>query len=538
MMTEKGSIIDHYTILLTLDADMGLYAAIDGKLGREVLLWKAQMADLPPLHIAQKRAQLDFPLLPRVLNIGGEDQVEYVVYDLRPESLKRTQDVTNFTPSQALRFVESYIELQQYVTKYGIVLDDAALWLDADYLPILPVFTSTTGANAAKLNLKNLNQLLGYVLRHNDEGRLPIPLEAFKHRAQQGRFEDVDTWLVAFREAVQQSKVNADTNPVFHPPEPRPLPKTSDTQPRMVQATSSVKGTQIPCAASALLLVTVLALLGSIALATAVFVDRQESQQTTVSTTAAYASATAVIIVNENPAIPTPVFTRQVSTPSTVVETPVALADDGNAGANIFTPTYTFAPPSPLPPTSTATLTQTWTPSFTPTVTLTPSATLTFTLTPTGTLTPSATPTATITPTSPFTAIPFPDGRRLQLYFDENSFYIYNPSNTELLTAQITLQSIDSAGNLTGNSFSGSLWAQFYRAVEPSKCVAIEITQSSPWLRPSVCSDYNAIITPQRSASTTFWLARAGTSAFRVLWQERVIGECSLQRGICDIYFP
>lgn len=298
-----------------------------------------------------------------------------------------------------------------------------------------------------------------------------------------------------------------------------------------------------------LLLVMVGAIGGMVAFAAFALVDYQEQLQRTPDGTDPPLDIATPLLVEG----PTERATDTATFPATVTIAPsstatimpeseaVAIAQDGTIGP---TSTFTLAPPTQLPPTATATLIHTPTPTNTPTATYTPSRTPTPTTTPsptttpTLTLTPSSTPTPTITPTSPFTAIPYPDGRRMQLYFDANSFYIYNPTSTELRTENITLEGLTAQGQPTGKRFSGRLWAQFYAGLEPGKCVAIEITQSSPWLRPAACQDYNAIITPQRSARTTFWLNDDETVAFRVLWRDELIGACSLQRGICDIYFP
>lgn len=303
-----------------------------------------------------------------------------------------------------------------------------------------------------------------------------------------------------------------------------------------------------------LLVLMVLAVVGGVVLAGAALVQRHNdpAHSRQVSTTT-LPSATAVVIVNQvtlqlpsatttTRLLPTKTQAGISSTASLLPRTPLAAAisspDTTVAAASRPSATFTLSPPTPLPPTATASQTHTPTPTYTPTATLTPSQTYTATTTATLTESPTATATPSNTPTSPFTPIPYPEGQRVQLYFDETSFYIHNPGNVELPTASIALRSVDAQGQPTGKAFAGELWARFYAGLEPGKCVAVEITQSAGWLRPSACQDYNAIITPQRTANTTFWLNEGDTVAFQVLWREEVVGACGLQRGICDIYLP
>ncbi|PJF43766.1 MAG: hypothetical protein CUN55_07420 [Phototrophicales bacterium] len=240
-------------------------------------------------------------------------------------------------------------------------------------------------------------------------------------------------------------------------------------------------------------------------------------------------TATSILIVNA--VAMTPTVTASATLNSTMTQ--VAIHE-----TSIPTATFTFSPPTRLPDTATPSPTRTSTASYTPTLTLTPSLTSTPSLTPSFTLTPTFTFTPSITPTSPYTAIPFANGRRVEVYFDENSFYIWNPNSTSIRLAPLFLQGLDANNQPTGKTFSGEIWAQFYHELEGGKCVAIEITQSSSWLRPSVCRDYNAIVTPQRTSRSVFWLSDGRTVAFEVLWSEQLVGQCSLSMATCDLFLP
>ncbi|MCI0709805.1 MAG: hypothetical protein L0154_06540 [Chloroflexi bacterium] len=215
------------------------------------------------------------------------------------------------------------------------------------------------------------------------------------------------------------------------------------------------------------------------------------------------------------------------------------------------TSTFTFVPPSRIPATSTPNLTHTIaftnTPTSTNTVTQTPTPTNTSNV-PTNTIPPTLVP-PTIIPSSPptntrpappsFTPQPtIPDGRLVRLFYDRNSFYAHNASPDDIPVSLFRFEAVDATGADAGYSLSGTRWSEFYRYIEDGNCAAIEITRSSPWLRPLQCHFYNAILTPQRSNSGNFWLAREGIAEFRVLYDEVEIGRCPVGSGTCDVYVP
>lgn len=235
------------------------------------------------------------------------------------------------------------------------------------------------------------------------------------------------------------------------------------------------------------------------------------------------ATATAIVVLETAPvvlAMPTNEI-PSVTISVIAINTPLAIANSPSA-------TYTFSPPTPLPPTSTPTLTNT--PSLTATPTLTPSATVTPSLTLTITAIPQIiAATNTLLPPSPL-----PQGRLVRLFYDNSSFYLYNTTIQQISSASLAFEAVGD----TSLRFEGNRWAQFYGFIEGGNCVAIEVTTGPTWLRPSQCRFYNAIVTPQTNSRLLFWLIRGGISQFRVLWNEQEVGRCTIGAGTCEVYLP
>lgn len=249
-----------------------------------------------------------------------------------------------------------------------------------------------------------------------------------------------------------------------------------------------------------------------------------------------------------------PIVTSMTSTASNT-PTQLDLVTNTPAEDVLPTATFTFSPPTQLPPTNTSspTRTPTITATFTATVTASPTSTFTPTASPTLTLSPSnthtpsvtplysATPTRTLTPSltvPPPTLTPNTSGHLLKLFYDEWSFYAWNGSTQQFAISNLVFEAIDANGNEAGYRLEGSLWAQFYAYLEVSKCVAVEITTSPSWLRPTQCWDYNAVLTPQTHYKSIFWLDRPNVVGFRVLWQGAEIGLCETGVGQCSVYIP
>jgi serine/threonine protein kinase len=176
-------------------------------------------------------------------------------------------------------------------------------------------------------------------------------------------------------------------------------------------------------------------------------------------------------------------------------------------------PTNTIVPPTPMPQAS-ATL-------IVPTATLIPP-----------TFTPV--PAVAVEPT-----ILYPNGRRMLLYYDDRSFYVYNATGQSIRVGPLDFQSVDVTGNTLPYNFSGGLWTQFFPSVEQGKCEAIEISKVSGWLRPAQCGGYNSVVTPQQGDEMIFWQARDGLVAgFRVVFDGQEVARCVVSAGSCEAFLP
>lgn len=213
------------------------------------------------------------------------------------------------------------------------------------------------------------------------------------------------------------------------------------------------------------------------------------------------------------------------------------------------TPTWTNLPTvtvSPLPsrtPTLTPSITVTQTVTPRPSATQTASATATPTVTSTSTSTPSLTlPPETLTPnnlttetSTATTTPPFPNLKRMWLYYDSYGFYIYNASSDNRSISPIAFERLDGS-----NRFIGSLWAQFYATLHPGRCMRIEIQQNpGNYLNPPTCKDYYlSTRSITGDSALIFWTAQPNSGQFRVLWQNQEVGLCDIEAGFCEVFVP
>lgn len=176
-----------------------------------------------------------------------------------------------------------------------------------------------------------------------------------------------------------------------------------------------------------------------------------------------------------------------------------------------------------------------------------PSATATD-MPPTATATTPPTETATpIPPTATFTTIPsetpmpeptvlYPNGRRMQMYWDENSFYLRNRSGDSVRVSPLRFEALDANGSRLGYAFEGLEWTRFFNLVEHSKCNAIEVTSASSWLRPEQCARTNSVMTVMGNDDRIFWTDEA--QQFRVLYNGEEIARCNIAEPNCTIFLP
>lgn len=219
---------------------------------------------------------------------------------------------------------------------------------------------------------------------------------------------------------------------------------------------------------------------------------------------------------------------------------------------------------SPPPVTSTTEATDTSEPSPTPTE-IPPTDTV---MPPTATsVPPTDVPPTTVAPTSvPPTAVPptqvpptpipptalqatpipteaYPNGRVFRMLYDNNTFVVANMSSRNFQTNLIEFQALLADGSVAtlsnGNPIevAGTEWSRFYGALEPNKCITAQISSSRPWLQPSECLNYNAVITPSRDSFRQFWLPRGNIAIteIRVLYQGREAARCPLHTGVTEV---
>ncbi|MCC6893139.1 MAG: PT domain-containing protein [Anaerolineae bacterium] len=144
---------------------------------------------------------------------------------------------------------------------------------------------------------------------------------------------------------------------------------------------------------------------------------------------------------------------------------------------------------------------------------------------------------ADLTPT-----VLYPDGRALQLLYNDTSFYVHNPATNSRATIAFTplkFEALDADGNPIDFSYSGSRWATVSANLTAQGCGALEPVQLRQFLRPSRCEVYNANRNNLQS-SEYFWRTVSGGVTFRVLWNDEEVGRCPVQAGSnrCDILIP
>jgi hypothetical protein len=147
--------------------------------------------------------------------------------------------------------------------------------------------------------------------------------------------------------------------------------------------------------------------------------------------------------------------------------------------------------------------------------------------------------------TSPGTlpTVKYPDGKLFKLFYDDNSLYLLNLSDTAIPINRVAFERLSEQG-VPLNRFTGTRWAAFYPDSKPGKCMALEIVGSSPYLDPPECGrgTFLSLRTPTRDDSTIFWTAEEGSHQFRVLWRsdgkDEEIGRCEIGAGTCEVMLP
>ena len=154
--------------------------------------------------------------------------------------------------------------------------------------------------------------------------------------------------------------------------------------------------------------------------------------------------------------------------------------------------------------------------------------------------TPTRTPTATDVPTEtpePTATIRFPNGRAIEMFYDENSFYVLNNAASPIQNTSLSFQAINENGSPLSYRFDGSTWARIYPTLDPGKCASLEIVTASDTLRPPACDGgYSVQSSPSRSSDDIFWISRDNVSHFRVLSNGIEAGRCVIAAEHCEVF--
>jgi serine/threonine protein kinase len=152
----------------------------------------------------------------------------------------------------------------------------------------------------------------------------------------------------------------------------------------------------------------------------------------------------------------------------------------------------------------------------------------------------SETPEPTLTPTlsvSPTATVLYPDGHPVTLFYNVNSFFLWNAGDVKIDIRLIAFEALNPDGSPAPYAFKGSSWAAFYNEIERKKCDSVEIFgRASRW--PDQCLGLNASRTPLGDAPEVFWVAHNGSTQFRVLWNDSEIARCAIDAGQCEVFLP
>jgi len=139
--------------------------------------------------------------------------------------------------------------------------------------------------------------------------------------------------------------------------------------------------------------------------------------------------------------------------------------------------------------------------------------------------------------------VKYPDGKLFKLFYDDNSLYLLNLSESTIPINWIAFERLG-ADDAPLNRFNGTRWAEFYANSVPGRCVALRILGSSEYLDPPECGNNNflSLRTPTRNDPVVFWTTMEGSHQFRILWreggQDEEIARCEIGAGTCEVFLP
>ncbi len=144
---------------------------------------------------------------------------------------------------------------------------------------------------------------------------------------------------------------------------------------------------------------------------------------------------------------------------------------------------------------------------------------------------------------APLPLVKYPNGKRFMLFYDDNSLYLLNLSDSIVPINWVAFERLSDT-DVPMDRFNGSLWAEFYANSVPGRCVALRILGSSEYLDPPECGHNNflSLRTPTRDDSVVFWTSKEGSHQFRVLWreggQDEEVSRCEIGAGTCEVFLP
>jgi hypothetical protein len=131
-----------------------------------------------------------------------------------------------------------------------------------------------------------------------------------------------------------------------------------------------------------------------------------------------------------------------------------------------------------------------------------------------------------------------PAARRVQLFYDDTTFYAANPNADELEIASLSFATLAGDGSATSYAFSGESWAAYYPFVQPGYCDRLHIVNTPIVMEPAACAGFNAWMTPAAGEDIVFWRAREGVEEFAVYWDGIEVGRCAIAAGSCEAPIP
>lgn len=147
-----------------------------------------------------------------------------------------------------------------------------------------------------------------------------------------------------------------------------------------------------------------------------------------------------------------------------------------------------------------------------------------------------------VEPTAPpVAAVPtilYPNGKKMTLFYNGSSFYLYNNTQERIKIRSFSFEALDGNGNPVPFGVGGDKLA-FFPNLEREGCIEIKTFGTDiPQLRPGQCKRYNAEVSFQITSSEIFWITRPEATQFRILWDGQEVGRCPLADNTCEVFIP